>query len=228
MLVDPDEGKIYYGVAGESKVKVERKNFDYTDYVDYGNTCTISAYSGTTVTIDNTADMAIGDLLVQGDNLGYIESIDLANGQVTIDAEQDWTLSTADVEHLRAIYCKVEWNAEFAGNPAGYKQFYECSLLFKQGFQKEATVYFYSDTNPGESSIDITSSSGNGAWGEFAWGDEAFGGEVVKEPTRLGVPREVSRCNQLSVRFESRVGYSDFQLNGVTLVFNPISTRAAR
>jgi hypothetical protein len=130
--------------------------------------------------------MAIGDILVQGANNAYIESINLSAGTVTIDAEQAWTLNTADVDHLKAIYTRVEWNAEFAGNPAGYKQFYECSLLFKQGFQKEATVYFYSDTNPGESSISLTSSAGNGAWGEFAWGDEVFGGETVKEPTRLG------------------------------------------
>jgi hypothetical protein len=226
--VDPSLGKLYYGQNAASKIKVERKAYNYTDYVDYGSLCTITAYTGTTVTINNTATMAIGDILVQGANNAYIESINLSAGTVTIDAEQAWTLNTADVDHLKAIYTRVEWNAEFAGNPAGYKQFYECSLLFKQGFQKEATVYFYSDTNPGESSISLTSSSGNGAWGEFAWGDEVFGGETVKEPTRLGVPRAVSRCNQLSIRFESRVGYSDFQLNGVALTFNPISTRTAR
>jgi hypothetical protein len=226
--VDPDTGKLYYGVGGQSKIKLERKQYDYTDYADYGATCTISSYTGTTLTIDNTSSMSVGDILVQGSNNAYIESINLSAGTVVIDAEQAWTTGAATVEHLKAISCRVEWNAEFAGNPAGYKQFYEASLLFKQGFQKEATVYFYSDTNPGEASISLTSSSGNGAWGEFVWGDEVWGGETVKEPTRLGVPRSVSRCNQLSVRFESRVAYSDFQLNGLSLVFNPTSTRTAR
>jgi hypothetical protein len=226
--VNPSTGKLYYGVGGQSKVKVERKQYDYTDYVDFGSYCTISSYNGTTLTIDNTSSMSVGDILVQGSNNAYIESINLSAGTVVIDAEQAWTTGAATVEHLKAIYCRVEWNAEFAGNPAGYKQFYEASLLFKQGFQKAATVYFYSDTNPGESSVSLTSSSGNGAWGEFVWGDEVWGGETVKEPTRLGVPRAVSRCNQLSVRFESRVAYSDFQLNGLSLVFNPTSTRTAR
>lgn len=226
--VDPDTGKLYFGLGGLAKIKTERKQYDYTDYVDYGATCTVSSYTGTTVTIDNTSGMSVGDILVQGASNAYIESIDLGAGTVTIDAEQTWTTGVATVEHLKAINCRVEWNAEFAGNPAGYKQFYEASLLFKQGFQKEATVYFYSDTNPGESSISLSSSSGNGAWGEFTWGDEVWGGETTKEPTRLGVPRPVSRCSQLSVRFESRVAYSDFQLNGLSLVFNPISTRTAR
>lgn len=226
--VDPDTGKLYYGVGGASKIKTERKQYDFTDYADFGANCTILSYTGTTVTIDNTSNMSVGDILVQGANNAYIESINLGAGTVVIDAEQAWTTGAATVEHLKAINCRVEWNAEFAGNPAGYKQFYEASLLFKQGFQKAATVYFYSDTNPGESSIELTSSSGNGAWGEFVWGDEVWGGETTKEPTRLGVPRPVSRCNQLSVRFESRVAYSDFQLNGLSLVFNPISTRTAR
>jgi hypothetical protein len=226
--VDPDSGKLYYGVAGEAKVKVERKDYSYTDYADYGNTCTISTYSGTTVTINNTSDMNVGDILVQGSNLAYIESIDLGDGTVTTDVEQAWTTGAATVEHLKAINCRVEWNSEFAGNPAGFKQFYEASLLFKQGFQKEATVYFYSDSNPGEASVSLTSTYGNGSWGEFVWGDEVWGGETVKEPVRLGVPRSVCRCNQLSVRFESRVAYNEFQLNGLSLVFNPTSTRTAR
>jgi hypothetical protein len=228
MVVNPQDGKLHYALGSAAKVYQERKSYDYTDYADYGNTCTISSYTGTTVTISNTSSMTVGDLLIQGDSNAYIESIDLAAGTVVIDAEQAWTTGVATVEHLKAIFSKVEWNPDFAGNPAGFKQFYECSMLFKQGFQKAATVYFYTDSNPGETSVALTSSFGNGAWGGFTWGEEVFGGEVVKEPVRLGVPRASSRCNQLSVRFESRAAYSDFQLNGISLTFNPVSSRTAR
>lgn len=226
--VDPGTGKLNYGAGGLAKIRVERKVYDFTDYADYGATCTITSYTGTTVAINNTASMAVGDLLVQGANLAYIESINLAAGTVTIDTEQAWTLATANVDWLKAINCKIEWNAEAAGNPAGYKQFYEASLLLKQGFQKSATVYFYSDTNPGESSITLSSASGNGAFGQFVFGEEIWGGDPVKEPIRFGVPAPVSRCNQLSVRVENRVAYSDFQLEGISLIFNPISVRTAR
>jgi len=226
--INPTTNTIYYGLAGASRVKTERKDFTYTDYADYGATCTISSYSGTTVYIDNTANMSVGDILEQGDYNAYITAVNIAAGSVTVDTEQAWTTGAATVDWLKAIPCKIEWNAEFSGNPAGYKQFLEASLLFKQGFQLSATVYFYSDTNPGESSVELTSSAGNGAWGQFDWGDEVWGGEVVKEPTRIGVPRAVCRCNQLSVRFETSVAYNDFQLNGLSLVFNPISMRTAR
>lgn len=228
MGVEPVSAKLYYGVGGQSRVRIERKSYDYTDYVDFGNICTITSVSGTTLTINNTTDMNPGDLLVQGTASAYIETVNSNAGTVTIDSQQTWTTGTADVTHLKGIYCKVEWNPDFADNPAGFKQFYECSLLFKQGFQKEATVYFYTDSNPGESSVSLEADFGNGAWGEFVWGEAIWGGDAVKEPVRLGVPRPAARCNQLSVRFESQVAYSDFQLNGIALTYNPTSTRTAR
>lgn len=228
MAVSPSNGRMYTGYGSSAKIQKERKDYSYTDYADFGSTCTITSYSTTTVYINNTALMTVGDIISQGNSFGYIESISLTGGYVVIDIAQVWTLATADVSHLKAISSKVEWVADFADNPAGLKQYYEVNLLFKQGFQNNGTVYFYSDLSPSETSVALTSASGNGAFGSFSFGEEAFGGEVVKAPTRLGVPAAVSRCNQLSVRFETSVAYSDFQLNGLSLTFNPTSTRTAR
>lgn len=227
--VNPVDAKLYLGQPGSAYILSERRAFDHTDYADFGSTCTISSYSGTTLYIDNTSLMANGDILFQGtDAIAYVESVDTLTGTVVIDTEQDWTLNTADVTHMKAIECKIQWNPDSAGNAAGLKQFYECSLIAKQSFQKSATLYFSSDVNPAESSILITSSSGNGSWGQFAFGDEAFGGEQVKAPKRLGVPRTHARCSSLSVRFETKVAYSDFQITGLALSFIPTSTRTTR
>lgn len=226
--VNPANNKLYLGAGDDNVIKIERKAYDYTDYADYGGLFTISSYSGTTLTFANVDSFAVGDVLEQSDAVAYIELIDTDANTVEIDTEQTWTTGTADVTLYKGIDCKIEWNPEFAGNPAGFKQFYECNILFKTIFQKAATVYFYSDSNPSEQSIAIASASGNGVWGEFVWGEEVWGGESVKEPERLGIPREQSRCNQLTVRFESRIAWSDFELNGISLTFNPTSTRTAR
>lgn len=226
--VNREDSKLYLGDALSNNIKIEKKLFDYTDFSDFGNTCTISGYTGTLVTIDNTADMAVGDILIQGDNIAYIESIDLDAGTVTIDTEQSWTTSTADVEHSRAIDCQIEWNKEYAGNPVGFNQFYETNVLLKNGFQKKITLYYYSDLDGSQSEIELTASGGNGAFGEFEFGEEVFGGDVGNNPIRAGVPRPKSRCNQLAVGITSRVAYSDFQLNGISLTFNQISTRTSR
>jgi hypothetical protein len=172
--------------------------------------------------------MAKGDYLEQGTVSAYIESVNQAAGTVEIEAEQTWVLSTADVTHLKAIDCEVEWNPDFANNPAGLKMFYEANILLKQDFQREFITTFFSDVNQGIKLITLTGSAGNGSWGEFIWGDVVWGGETGRTPKRVGIPRAMSRCNQLSFGITSKVVYSDFLLNGVSLSYNPISTRTAR
>ena len=226
--LNPEDNKLYFGKATSNQVYIERRVFDYTDYADFGSLVTISAYSGTTVTVTSTATMAKGDYLEQGTLSAYIDSVDLSAGTVEIEAEQAWTLSTADVTHLKAIDCEVEWNPDFANNPAGMKLFYEANILLKRDFQREFTTSFFSDVDPGIKSIVLTGSAGNGAWGEFEWGEVVWGGEVGRTPKRVGIPRSKARCNQLSFRIVSKVVYSDFLLNGVSMSFNPVSTRTAR
>jgi hypothetical protein len=101
-------------------------------------------------------------------------------------------------------------------------------LLQMRGFQKSATFYFSTDVNPGEANITVTAAGGNGAFGAFDFGTEVFGGSDSKSPVRLGVPRGHARCGQLSVRFEHRIAYSDYQINGLSLSFNNTSTRVTR
>lgn len=226
---NPVDAKLYLGQGASNYIKQERKAFDYTDFADYSATCTITAESGTTLTIDNTSLMAAGDIIYQGSTaLAYIVSVDTVTGTIVVDDDQTWTLNTADVTHVKAINCKIEWNADYAGNPAGMKQYYEAALLFKQNFQRAATVYFSSDINPSESSIAITSASGNGAFGQFTFGDEVFGGEQARAPNLIGIPRGHAQCSQLVVRYENKVAFSDFQLSGLSLSFIPTSTRVSR
>lgn len=226
--VNPADNKIYVGNATTNQVKIERKEFDYTDYADFGNTCTISSASTTTLTIDNTDDMAAGDYLEQGSLSSYIVSVDIVAGTVVVEDDLSWTTGVATVTHLKSIRCEVEWNPEFAGNPSGLKMFYETNLIFKRNFQREIDISFFTDTDPSVETITLEDTSGNGAWGEFVWGEEVWGGEQGREPKRVGVPRSKSRCNQISVRMVSNQVYSDFLLNGLSLTFNTTSTRTTR
>ena len=65
-------------------------------------------------------------------------------------------------------------------------------------------------------------------WGLTEWGENPWGGDVNPSPVRVGVPRASARANALSVRFNNYWGYSDFELSGISLVFNPTSTRVGR
>jgi hypothetical protein len=227
--INPADSLMYAARYNNEAVLVERKASEYTDFADYEATCTVTSFNGTTVYINNTSGMAKGDILYQGITaLAYIESVSNATGSIVIDSAQTWVLNTADVIHMKAIDCKIQWNPDVGGNAAALKQYYECSLISKANFQKDATMYFTTDINPSESYIEITSPSGNGAFGQFIFGDEVFGGDQSSSPKRIGIPRTHARCSALSVRFENKVAYSDFQIEGLALSFNVTSTRTAR
>jgi hypothetical protein len=226
--VNPADGKIYYAVGGDDAIRIERKAYDYTDHADFVQESTASAQASYSLTLSGTDDMSVGDILLQGSlQPAYIESIDSNAGTVTIDVDQTYDLGQP-IEHLKAIEVEIEWNREPAGNPAGYKHFSEANLVFKRNFVGSATLNFSSDTNPAVNAVTISGPSSQAAWGYGAWGEGVWGGGGSPEPIRCGVPRGNARCNSLTVKFVHAVAYSDFQLSGLALTFNPTSTRTAR
>jgi hypothetical protein len=225
---NPLNEHLYLSPGDSNEIKFERKAFDQSDFVDFKAYREIISYTGTSVVVDDATELQVGDVLEQGTELAYIVAVDIPSATVTIDVEQNWTTGTSDVAHLKAIKCVVQWNNQFADNPAGLKLFYETNLIFKQAFLGKATIYYFSDTNPSESSVELDSTDGSGAFGDFSFGDLPFGGDAVAQPVRLGIPTAHKRCNLLTVRFESSVAFSDFQLNGLSLTFNPTSTRTTR
>lgn len=228
-FVNPTDNKLYLGSGNSKYVKNERKSYDYSDFVDFIQTCTVSAQSGRVVTINGFDAMTVGDILLQGTlEPSYISSIDLINGTVTIDNDQTFTLSTADVNHYAAINTQIEWSRDFAGNPAGLKHFSEAIFAFKREYLGTSTFGFSSDLASAVTEIEVSGPEGADGWGYTAWGDGAWGGDVSPNPVRVGIPRGAARCNALSVVYSNYKAYSSFELTGFSLVYTPTSTRTSR
>jgi hypothetical protein len=223
-LINPTDGKLYVGNVLSPRLDVERKLFDYTDFVDYGNSFTIAAFTGVFLTLNDVSGIRVGDIIQQGANRAYVEAI--TGTVLTMDASPTWSLGAA--VWYKYVNSRLQWNVTVAGNPAELKSFQECELLFKQVFLKRFLVDFSSDINPASNQFTIVGSSGSGAFGDFAFGDAVFGGAAGRSPTRTYVPREAARCSQLTVRVESQVAMSDWQLNGISLTYVIISERVAR
>jgi len=229
--IKPSDGAIYLGMAAVANVYKQKNANDYTDYADFGTTTTLASYVGTRLNFapgfNVQAAIAKGDVIDQGTSgFAYVEEV--YDGYIIIDEAQVWDLVSPTVTIYKAIDTKIGWNPDVGGNAGALKQYYECSLVSKQNFQKEAQIVYSSDLNPSETPVTIYSESGNGAFGQFAFGDGAFGGDQSSGPKRLGIPRSYARCSALSVRFESKVAFSDFQIEGITLSFNALSTRTAK
>ena len=221
------DAKIYFGPTS-NKIKKELRTFSATDFVDEYQTLSIVSVdaTGLILTLSSVSGLAVNDVIKQGTTYVYLLAVNNTNNTVTVDMIESWTTGVANLVHYKALDIKVEWNSEFAGNPAGFKHFYEMSLLQKSSFLISSTFYFRNDINASENSITIAAPSYSGNWGDFTWGDEVWGGDPSSNtPVRLGVPRTHARCSQLRVRWEHKVAYSDFQVQGISLAYNPTSTR---
>jgi hypothetical protein len=228
-FVNPVDNKLYFGSGNDDKIRIERKNFDYTDYVDFIQTCTASAQTGKVITITGIDKMTVGDVLLQGTlEPCYITAIDLGAGTITIDNSQSITTGVADISHFAAIRCELEWSREFSGNPAGFKHYSEALFGFKNQYIGTGVCSFSSDISPSVIDVEISGPDAPNGWGYVAWGDGNWGGNTNPLPVRVGIPYSVARCNALSIKFSNYKAYSDFELNGVSLVFNPMSTRGDR
>jgi hypothetical protein len=227
-LVSSSDGKLYFGAGNNNRILREFKAFTQDDHVDYEASLTLSSYVGTALVISGTASMTVGDLLTQtGLEPAYITAVNSSAGTCVVDISQAWDTGTA-VLHYKAIACTMEWNPDFAGNPAGLKHYQTLNMLFNAALIKTGTLTFSGDTNPGVNQITISGPSSSGGWGYSAWDDGVWGGETSPLPIRVGVPRLNARANNLTVKFEHRIAASDWKLSGVALDFLPTSTRTAR
>jgi hypothetical protein len=222
------DGKLYFGSASNNRVLQEFKAFTQDDFVDFEASLTLTSYVTTTLTISGTAAMAAGDYLLQaGLEPAYIQSVNSAAGTCVVDQSQVWNTGLP-VLHYKAISCTMEWNPDFAGNPAGLKHYQTLNMLFNSALIKTGILTFSGDTNPGVNQITISGPTSSGGWGYSAWDDGPWGGDSAPLPIRVGIPRLNARANNLTVKFEHRIAGSDWKLGGVALDFLPTSTRTAR
>lgn len=224
--VNPSDDKLYLGDGGSSYVNIERKAFKYTDYVDYGLTVTVSAVAGKVLTLTNSDQISIGDVIYQSASVfSTVAAVDTVAGTVTTTVTAAFTVASADV--LKAISSAIAWIPFTFGNPGMDKHVREVLVLFKSDFTGTGTIRFSSDKSRADETETITGTT-IGLWGLFPWGSVPWGGANVRKPYRVFVPRNKQRCTQLTVGFEHSTGYAAYQLNGISEPGEMQSERVSR
>jgi len=223
--VNPADDKLYFGDANSEYTDQERKALDFTDHADFRLTATISAVSGTTVTIGSTDSIEAGDVIYEDANtFATVESVDSDAGTVVVDVDTSFSLAAATV--YKAISSKIAWVPATLGNPGTLKQFREATMLFKTDLLGDASLLFSSDRSASQETETLTGRS-TGLWGMFGWGGVPWGGAVGRQPIRVWVPRNKQRATQLSVEFRHARGFTNYQLSGISLVANQLGERVA-
>lgn len=214
-IVSPDDTKLYIGDGATSWTTQERKNLDYTDFVDYSIAVTISAFSGNTVTVASATGLSVGDVLTQGSVFSVIKSI-TGNVLTLYITSSSWTLAAASV--LKSYLATIEYAAVSGGNPGTSKQWPELSVLFRSASFNSAQVGFATDV-AGDFEYVTIQGAAQGSWGLFGWGQSPWGGAGVSQPIRTLTPLEKQRASLLRIQFIIQEGYAKWRINGISLPF---------
>jgi len=218
--------QLYVGDPASHFVLKDRKSYTFADYADYKSTVTITATSGTTITLSSVASVVVGDLLYESSTVfAYVTSIDSLNSTVTVNSNPGFTNTTINL--LAGINVAVKWVPIVADNPGVTKSFHTTQLIFKQDFTGTGYVTYESDLSPSVETVALQGSE-IGAWGLFSWGSALWGGEPQKRPLRQWVPRSKQRSSQLTIGFTHSFAFTGWQLQGLSVHFEGGSEKTDR
>lgn len=221
-------GGLFLANGNNDNIVKERKNGNFTDYVDESIYVQITAYSGFTVSLDTVTGLTVGDVLWQNDSgvVSYAEilAIDTSGLAVTVDKEITWQVGTAvdDTKVLQAINCVIQWKPNAAGDPTEAKQFSEGQYVFRKTRFNNAVATFATDVSPSFEPVDLIGQTGSG-WGLFPWGLAPWGGTLRPKTLRFYVPSNKQYGGILIPKLTIRSGYSDWQLEGGSVTIFDVS-----
>lgn len=212
-FVHEDDDRLYLAMSDSSNVTKERKNRDYTDYVDHEVPYVLVSSSGTTVYLTDTAEIEVGDVLYQSASVqSLVESVE--PGLVVVEDSLTWAAGAVSI--FKGIQVEAEWTPASGNNPGTFKQFPAISFLFRNARFNTAQLGFATDQSGYFEDVDIEGNRA-GLWGLFPWGEEAWGATPHSVPIYTELPLEKQRGTWLSVRFKIRQGYSSWKLLGWSL-----------
>lgn len=212
-FVHEDDDKLYLAMADSAWTTKERKNRDYTDYVDHAVSYTLTSSSGRTVYLTDTNEIEVGDVLYQSASVQSLVT-DVEPGFVTVQDELTWSAGAATI--FKGIQVEAEWLPAAGGNPGTIKQFPAMALIFRNARFNTAQIGFATDGSGYFEDVDVNGNR-TGLWGLFPWGEEAWGATPRTVPIYTEVPLEKQMGSWMIVRFKIRQGYSSWKLLGYSL-----------
>ena len=159
--------------------------------------------------------------LVQNMRNAFIEGV--SGNVLTITATNGLTAAATII--YTPIQNRISWSPIDCENPGIVKQFSELTLFFKNAAFREIDAIFSTNISIGTQTVPIRNIGLRG-WGQFPWGGEPWGGQLGGQNVlRTYVPREKQRCHWLGMTLDTNEAFTGFSLQGVSLMFNVMSSR---
>lgn len=127
----------------------------------------------------------------------------------------------------KSIDSIVEWAPHTFGDTSMLKKVSEATIIFNTMDFTKAIVSYASDLSPGLIPIPFPA-EGDGVWNQFVWGDATWGGLGTSRPIRTYIPYNKQRCRFIVSQFEHDVARESYDIFGMSLTWEPVSSRAYR
>lgn len=211
--VDAVNNVLYLAPPDSEIIKTENRTYTQTDHGDYLRADTITDVTALDVTLADSTNVEVGDVIYQSSTVyAYITAI---SGDVaTVQSDPGFTAAACTI--YKAIATSIEWAPITFGNPAHMKQFNTMEVIFKEDFNGTAQIYFESDLDQNVEVVEIEGAP-VGLWGSFEWGGAPWGGQPIRRPYKIWVPRDKQRCSQLSINFQHKIGFSLWEMEGISV-----------
>lgn len=228
-VVNPDDNKLYFCSQDLQSILQERKSYTVMDYADQSFPCTITNFSDTTITVNDTTDAEVGMSIAQPNTLhpnlpttSVITEVTDSTHVEVMDILQ-WEIGPA------AFYTPIDVTTGYApahgGFPLYLKHFTILNFEVDQLTAKTLTGQVSSDLSPYKEDLEITPILLG--YGDVPFGtEEDFGGVGFNlQPLAALVPQEKARCHWLNVFLNQNEALRKFVLAGATAQYEITSTR---
>lgn len=225
-IVHKTDDKLYIWPGNDEQIWKERKDYSLFDYSDPGLSRTVTAVSGTTLTLDSIENINIGDAAYQSQTV-YSKITDINVGLLQITVKDDLSFALGAITIEQGIDCNIQWIPQIAGNPGLMKHWQTLILTFKSNNFRASEVGFGTELSSAWTDTTWVGNYGK-QWGLFAWGSIPWGGGIRGRLFRTFVPKDKGRSTQLLLRYKLREAFSHFALQGYTIFFTEMGNIVMR
>lgn len=214
----------------------ERKDLATSDFSDEEFTATITAKNTSTnqLTITLPAnyyinDITAGMIINQAGKIQVISSVDIPNSKITVEDASQYLINTDPSYSAPTIFepidCIIEWAQNSTDNPGILKHFREVTILMRNNNFRLLDVGFLSSIDNSVEYVQVEPVL-ESAWGTFPWGGIPWGsGDAKPLPIRTYVPLAKRRAHWINLSVRSKYSKAQFAINGLSLMFEPMSER---
>lgn len=224
-VVNTAVNKLFMAQPDTGQVLIERKNYNNFDYADEQYDVVIASVdSSTSMTLTDASLVVTGMTIKEGLRETVVTAVDYDVDTITVTNSNGFSAGNATV--YTPILNKIEWSPLDVQNPGILKQFSEITMFFKNAAFTSIDAIFSSNISTGKRTVPVQNSPSPTSWGLFPWGGGPWGGFLGGASVlRTYVPREKQRGSWMILALQTEQAFTSFSLQGVSLVYNPMTSR---